>query len=144
MTDPETLETALSHHKAGRIAEAEALYTQILDGDPENPEALHLMGVAAQQQDRPESAIDYMGRAIDADSSVGKYHGNLGTVYASLKRFEEAEVHLERAVNLASDNVEIRNSLGAVQRDAGVRDHAHRRMCQRHRTITAAKRDRGF
>ena len=38
---------ALGHHQAGRLAEAEAMYRQILAVHPNHAEALHLLGVLA-------------------------------------------------------------------------------------------------
>ena len=44
---PDALATAVAHHQGGRFAEAERLYVQILGADPENFNALHLLGVLA-------------------------------------------------------------------------------------------------
>ena len=43
------LRDALEHHQAGRLGEAAALYQQILTATPEHADALHLMGVIANQ-----------------------------------------------------------------------------------------------
>ncbi len=47
MTLHHQLESAQSHHQAGRLAEAEKIYRQILAQQPDNPWALHLLGVLA-------------------------------------------------------------------------------------------------
>ncbi len=47
---PDPLATAVQHHQDGRVAEAEALYRQILAAEPDNSEALHLLGVLSLQQ----------------------------------------------------------------------------------------------
>jgi hypothetical protein len=38
----QALETAVAHHQAGRLAEAEQLYRQILARFPDHPDTLHL------------------------------------------------------------------------------------------------------
>ncbi len=47
---PDPLATAVQHHQDGRVKEAEALYRQVLADAPDNPEALHLLGVLSLQQ----------------------------------------------------------------------------------------------
>lgn len=48
------LESALHHHRAGRLQEAEAVYKRM----PHNPDALHLRGVLAHQLNRNDEPID--------------------------------------------------------------------------------------
>jgi len=43
------LARALGHHQAGRLIEAEALYRELLAGQPDHPDALHYLGVLALQ-----------------------------------------------------------------------------------------------
>ena len=52
MTIPQALQLAVQHHQAGRLAEAELLYRQILAAQPNHADALHLLGVMAQQVGR--------------------------------------------------------------------------------------------
>src|SRR5688500_13700803 len=51
------LQTAVSHHQAGQAAEAERLYRQVLAVDPEQADALHLLGVLAYQVGRADLAV---------------------------------------------------------------------------------------
>ena len=45
----ESIDLAVQHHIAGRLPEAEGIYQQILQADPNQPIALHLLGVIAHQ-----------------------------------------------------------------------------------------------
>ncbi len=45
------LRAAIQHHQAGRLGQAEALYRQVLQAQPQNPDALHLLGVIATLPD---------------------------------------------------------------------------------------------
>src|SRR5438105_10283453 len=58
------LSTALEHHRAGRLERASAIYRKILNKAPDNPDALHLLGVIALGDRRPERAIQLIGRAV--------------------------------------------------------------------------------
>ncbi len=40
-------QTALAHHQAGQLREAEALYRQILAAQPQHADAWHLLGLVA-------------------------------------------------------------------------------------------------
>ncbi len=57
---------ALADHEAGRIAEAEAGYRQVLAAAPEDGHALYLYGMLALQNARPAEAVDLLGRAAEA------------------------------------------------------------------------------
>jgi len=59
-----TLADALAHHRAGRFQDAEVIYRQILAADPNYPDALHLLGLIAQEAGRHDAALDLIGRAI--------------------------------------------------------------------------------
>ena len=49
ITIEQAIEIALAHHRAGRLAEAETLYRQVLSLVPGHAEVLHLLGVLAGQ-----------------------------------------------------------------------------------------------
>ncbi len=46
------IDLAVQHHTAGRLPEAESIYQQILQADPNQPVALHLLGVIAHQVEK--------------------------------------------------------------------------------------------
>ena len=64
---PDLLATAVQHHQDGRVKEAEALYRQVLAAEPDNPEALHLLGVLSLQRGDAQAAADLIRRAIGID-----------------------------------------------------------------------------
>src|ERR1700733_8511037 len=49
LTVQEAMDQGLKAHQAGNLAEAEALYQQVLEQTPDNASALHLSGVVAYQ-----------------------------------------------------------------------------------------------
>jgi len=60
------LQQAIVHHQAGRLAPAQALYRQILDYQPRHADALHLLGVLAEQSGDAQAAITSIEQAIAA------------------------------------------------------------------------------
>lgn len=64
----QALYEAATHHRAGRIAEAEALYRKVLASSRDNPEANHNLGVLAMQSGKGlDQALPYFQRAWEAD-----------------------------------------------------------------------------
>ncbi len=51
---------ALRLHRAGRLAEAEQFYRQILAAVPNHADSLHMLGVLALQSGRPAEALPYL------------------------------------------------------------------------------------
>ena len=94
MDTQEMLREAMRLHRAGRLGEAGALYRGIVQQEPGNAEAVHLVGLALYQQGRLEEAAAWMERSIGIREEV-EYLSNLGTVLDSLGRHDEAvAVHL--------------------------------------------------
>lgn len=54
----------LSYHQAGHLSQAEAVYRQILRAVPNQPDALHLLGMVANQAGQNEFAVELIGKAI--------------------------------------------------------------------------------
>ena len=57
----ETLERARALHRNGRINEARDAYIRVLKAEPENADALHLLGVTALQGGRHAEAVRRCG-----------------------------------------------------------------------------------
>ena len=53
----------LALHQKGQLAQAQALYLQVLKTHSKHFDALHLMGVIAAQTNKPLQAIELIGRA---------------------------------------------------------------------------------
>ena len=64
LTMQRALDLAVEHHKAWDLPRAENIYNQILESDPDQPQALHLLGVIAHQAGQNEKAIDFISKAI--------------------------------------------------------------------------------
>lgn len=106
------LQDALAHHQAGRLHEAEALYRALLQAEPGNCDALHLLGVAAHQLGRHEEAAALIGKAIAADASRSEFHNNLGEVQRALGLPAEAERCYRAALALAPESAAAHGNLG--------------------------------
>jgi predicted O-linked N-acetylglucosamine transferase (SPINDLY family) len=89
-TVTEALDLALKHHQAGRLAEAERIYRQILAAMPNQPDAWHRLGLLACHAGNPTFGVEAITRAISINPDDAAYYSNLGAAYQALGRTEEA------------------------------------------------------
>ena len=60
----EALTIAIQHQQAGRLDQAEDIYRQILVFDPNQIDALHLLGLLSHQMGKSDEGIALIQRAI--------------------------------------------------------------------------------
>ena len=101
-TIEQKLTTAVKHHQAGDLDRAQNLYREVVRLDPSHADALHLLGVAALQNQQHETAVDLIQQAIAVDQSASSYHCNLGTVFRALDRLDDAVASFREAIRLNS------------------------------------------
>ena len=58
------LQTAMAQHQAGSLPQAEALYKQVLQTLPNQPDALHLLGLINKQKGDLKTAAQLMRKAL--------------------------------------------------------------------------------
>jgi len=124
MTIPQAFELALQRHQAGRLAEAEALYRQILAADPNHPGALHLLGLIVHQAGRHDLAVDLIRQSLALKPNNHAAHCNLGVACHAIGRLDEAIAAYRRALELKPDFLEAQINLGAAFSDQGQLDQA--------------------
>ncbi|MCC7367977.1 MAG: tetratricopeptide repeat protein [Chloroflexi bacterium] len=108
------LTEGVQHHQASRLADAEAAYRQVLQLQPNQPDALHLLGVLAHQAGRHAVAVELIGQAIAGNRRVASYHGNLGVALQALGRVDEAATSLRKSVELDPTSVDGHYNLGVA------------------------------
>jgi predicted O-linked N-acetylglucosamine transferase (SPINDLY family) len=88
-------------HQQGRLEEAGGVYRQVLQIEPQNFDALHLLGLLALQREAPEHAVQLIGAALRVNSQVAAAHLNHGAALARLQRYEAALASYDQAIALA-------------------------------------------
>ncbi len=116
----QTMQEGFAHHQAGRFPEAEQAYRAVLQQQPENPDALHLLGLIARSAGRLDLAEQLVRRACELAPTTPHFAGNLGLILVELKRPAEAAAALRRAVELAPEYAPAHNNLGVALRDQGL------------------------
>lgn len=114
---------AAAHHQAGRLAEAERLYRQVVSADPKHFAALHRLGVVAHQLGRPDAPA-ILARAVALKPDLAEGHNDLGVVLGARGRFAEAAAAFERAAALRPDYADAHNNLAGALRRLGRTEEA--------------------
>ncbi|MDO8774117.1 MAG: tetratricopeptide repeat-containing glycosyltransferase family protein [Burkholderiaceae bacterium] len=104
---------ACSAHQAGRLAEAENGYLQVLLKDKGHADALHLLGVVHLQRGNLGEAEQLIRKAIALKESAF-FLGNLGILLKDSLRLAEAEAAYRRALEIKPDYAEAHNNLGIL------------------------------
>jgi protein O-GlcNAc transferase len=92
------LEQAKLLHQTGRIAEAEAAYRSVLARDPNQFDALHLLGLIRYQQGRSQEAHDLLSQAVKLKPRSPRALSVWMAALLALNRLEEALTVCDRIV----------------------------------------------
>ncbi|HWB54180.1 MAG TPA: tetratricopeptide repeat protein [Tepidisphaeraceae bacterium] len=113
------LQAAIQHQRSGHLQEAEQICLQIVAQEPANPDALHMLGVLAMQQNQHDTALDWLSRAIAIQPDNAIARNNLGSALRAKDRMDEAIACFQRAVDLKPDFVPAQSNLGNALRESG-------------------------
>ncbi len=124
MSIAEAFELALEHHRAGRLGQAKTIYIQILAQEPDDPDALQLLGLIAHDENQHGDAVYLIARAIAINPAVAEYHANLGVALWGAKRFDEAIAAYRAAIERDPNAADAHFNLGNALKDQGLYDEA--------------------
>lgn len=123
-TGERLLREAIALHQSGQWQRAQAHYQQILQADPDHPDALHLLGLIEHQQGRSDSALDRLARALQRRPADALFHFNLANMQQDLGRLDAAIASFEQVLRLQPGNVDALIGLGSALRGASRHDEA--------------------
>lgn len=113
------LTTAIELHQAGQFDPAAQLYQQILACNPENADALHMLGVLRHQCGDHVQAVALMSKAVVLCPSVPSFHANLAEAHRTLGQFEQAADCCRTALRLCPEYPEAHCNLGLALQGQG-------------------------
>ncbi len=96
----------------GNLAAAEAVYRRILIAEPNNPDALHLLGLVALGCGKREEAIRLISEATVVAPDQPHFHSNLGAAQRAAGQPEEALRSYDKAIALQPGYAEAHNNRG--------------------------------
>ena len=114
ITIDEAVAMALNLHQAGRISEAEAIYKSVIAAEPEQPEALHFLGLMSFQNNSIPEAIELLTRSLTASPAYTDARNNLGNMYRTVGDHSAAEACYRQVVTESPTHPQAWNNLGGV------------------------------
>lgn len=106
------LQTCIEHQQEGRIAEAQAGLNAVLERDPDNADALHLLGLIRFNTGASEEGMTLVQRALELAPSFTSAVGNLAGMLRMIGRPAEALALLRKSVDTMPDDVDALRNLG--------------------------------
>jgi protein O-GlcNAc transferase len=94
------LDLALDAQKKGAYVQAEGLYRKLLEADPENFDALHMLGIVCHEMGKPSDAERYFLKALSVDSTHPPLFHHYGLFLAKTKRYQESVAQFDQALKL--------------------------------------------
>jgi len=113
------LQTAVSHHRAGRLSEAQQLYRDILQVLPDHPVVNNSLGIALKGDGKSAEAEAVFRRLASVAPDYAPAHSNLGNILFEQGKHNEAEAAYRRALTVNPDMVDALKNLGLVIVDSG-------------------------
>jgi tetratricopeptide (TPR) repeat protein len=117
LTIPQALQLASQHQAAGKLQEAEQLLRKVLQVQPENVYALHLLGCIAHQAQQPAIAIKLIERAIELQPDNGLFLRNVAEMYRQQGDTQTAINKGIKAIALDPDSATALSNLGIAYFD---------------------------
>src|SRR5580704_11984819 len=94
----QAMQSAIRHHQAGRLTEAERIYRQVLATQPNHAQAIHLLGALAYQRGNLAVAIDHFRRVIELNPKDADASYNLANALRDSGRLDESIAAFQRAI----------------------------------------------
>jgi 16S rRNA G966 N2-methylase RsmD len=118
------LDQAYQHFHAGRLDAAAKACQAVLNREPDNAEANHLLGVICFQQGDMAVARELLARAIASPLATPEMHNNYGGVLDTLGDSEAAVAAFNRALGARPNYPDALNNLGVALRELKRNDEA--------------------
>lgn len=98
----------------GDLQRAENIYHKILQIDPNQPVALHHLGVAAHQVGKNDIAVDYISKALSIRPGYAEAHKYLGLAFQDLGKQDEAVASYRNAITFKPDFAEAHRLMARI------------------------------
>lgn len=115
MTTPtDALHHAITLHRSGRLAEADAAYAAVLEREPRQPRVLRLRGILARETGDFAGSLGLLRGAVELAPADAESAAELGLSYLAAGYLQLAEGAFRRALGCDPGSVKALANLGAV------------------------------
>ena len=118
------LQQGLTFHQQGNLTEAQVIYEQILNIQPNHFDALQLLGVLSAQIKKYSKAVEFLSKALKINPKHAKACNNYGVALKELKRFDEAITSYDQAIAINPDYIDALSNRGNALQELDRYDEA--------------------
>jgi len=112
------LQKAQDLHARNQTTEAEALYRQVLERDPNNAIAIHYLGLIAHNAGQNQAAIELLERSV-ALQPCAAFLKNMAGIYRVMGREEQAIDAIRRVLRACPEDAQAHSSLALTLGQVG-------------------------
>jgi tetratricopeptide (TPR) repeat protein len=124
MNENTLIDSAYMCYQKRDLQQAEMICKDLLSNQPENYDALHLLGIIHYQLGSYSSAIEYLKKALQFDPGNNFVYFNLGNVFRDKLRLDEAIACYRKAIEIDTNFDDAYYNLGITLEDTGNFDEA--------------------
>jgi FkbM family methyltransferase len=105
------LSQAQQYFQVGNLADAEAVYQQVVAAEPQHLEAWFWLAMIADQRGNLNESVARYEKVLQIQPNSPEGHANLGSVFLKLRQFDRAIAQHRRAVELIPDHAKAHYNL---------------------------------
>jgi protein O-GlcNAc transferase len=106
-------------HIAGDVPGAEAIYRQVLDRAPENPDALHGLGTILLRRGQPRAAVPLLERSLSGGRVPAQFFVNLAVALEDIGHVRKSLQVLRRGLSQSPKDAFLHQSLAVFLHNRG-------------------------
>jgi tetratricopeptide (TPR) repeat protein len=96
----------LAFYRRGQLAQAQAIFQQVLVLQPRHFDALYMLGMLAGQTGNSAQAVQWINKAIEINPNYASAHSNRGNALKDLKQHLAAIDSYDKAIAIKPDHVD--------------------------------------
>ncbi len=112
-----SIRSAIEYSESGNLEKAENICREVLKTQPDNSEALHLLGLISYKRGDLDPALKYLRKAIKHDPNSADAYYDLGNVLQEKGQTSKAITQYRKAIKLYPDYFDAYNNMGIALQD---------------------------
>ncbi len=128
--DEDKLKKAVRLHQEGKAQEAEILYLEMLQEEPENADLMYTLATLYLGQNRLDEALKWIDKALAEDAQAPAYHQLKGAILANQGQFEKALEEYKEAIEKNPNLYPALVGAGFIESQFGNMEQAKRHLKQ--------------
>ncbi|MCG2720610.1 MAG: tetratricopeptide repeat protein [Thermodesulfovibrionales bacterium] len=112
-----SIQSAFEQYQSGNLEQAENIAGGILKADPDNSEALHLLGLISYQHGNHVLALKYIRKALKSDPKNADAYYDMGNILQDKGELAKAITNYKKTLKIRPEYAEAYNNMGIALHD---------------------------